>query len=204
MFFRKSKQPPARKLGDIVQSAHRSGYVFDEINGDLGAAADEILKESKDIIMAYGYARRAAATALYLQGYFKKEDLDYVQSIFKSLQARTGHSVEFQEQAFADSISFMQSYHHVITAKFVKELARIAREYAQETARRSGISPHEYIGALQHSQPEVDGPNGPQQLIMALSFQLADDQALMVRFRCDVGRAIQEHFNLGNCSGKID
>lgn len=295
MFFRKSKPPPARKLGDIVKRTHRSGYVFDEINGDLGASADEILKESKEIIMAYGYARRTAATALYLQGYFKKEDNDYVHSIFKSLQAITGHSVEFQEQAFADSIIFMQPYHHIITAKFVKELMRIARdydvpngnmdddelfeevletlhkseperqislsnhtaieeenaflrksiadngwqgtiliaammvigripnttvayqflleeldgarqgnEYAQQTARRSGISPHEYIGALQNSQPEVDGPDGPQQLLMGLSFQLADDPALMAKFRCDVGRTIQEHFNLGDCSGKTE
>ena len=128
MFFRKSKQPPARKLGDIVKRVHRSGYVFDEINCDLGASADEISKESKEILMAYGYARRAAATALYLQGYFTKDDIDYVRSIFKSIQVKTGHSVEFQEQAFADSISFMQSYHHLITAKFIRELARISRD----------------------------------------------------------------------------
>lgn len=289
MFFRKSKQPPERTLADLVTKVHHSGYVFDEINGDLGESADEIARESKKLIMAYGYVRRAAAAALYLQGYFKKDDYDYVHSIFKSLQINTEHSVEFQEQAFADAITFMQSYHHVITSTFVKALVTIAQdyevpddnldddelfetvletlhhnqqrrpighsnhdaeedtaylkksitkngwqgtitiaammviaripnkeiahqfvleeldgaskgnEYSQETARCSGISPNEYIGALKRSRPEVDGPDGPQQLLMELSFQLADDRELMAKFRCDVGRAIQDHFEIGNC-----
>ena len=75
--------------------------------------------------------------------------------------------------------------------------ARQGNEASQAAARRSGISPKEYIGTLNRSRPEVDGPDGPQQLLMKLTFQLADDQELMAKFRCDVGRAVQEHFKLG-------
>ena len=74
--------------------------------------------------------------------------------------------------------------------------ARQGNDASQAAARRSGISPEEYIGALNRSRPEVDGPEGPQQLLMELSLQLADDRELMAKFRCDVGRTVQEHFRL--------
>jgi TPR repeat protein len=70
-------------------------------------------------------------------------------------------------------------------------------EYAQQAAKRSGIPPQAYRGALERSRPEVDGPGGPQQLLLGFCLQLADDQELMAKFRCDVGREVQEHFELG-------
>lgn len=70
-------------------------------------------------------------------------------------------------------------------------------EYSREHARNSGISPQEYSGALSRSNPEVDGPDGPQQMLMAMSFQLSADRDKMAKFRCDVGSAVMEHFQLG-------
>lgn len=129
MFFKKLSQSQELKLGDIAQKSFRSALIFDAINGDLGAASDEIGKNSKKIIMAYGYARRIAVAALYIQGHFKKEDYDHVHAIFKSLQYHTDPSVGFQEQAFADAISFMQTYHHMVTSVLAKALILIAQEY---------------------------------------------------------------------------
>ena len=129
MFFKKISQSNELKLGDIAKKIFPSALIFDAINGDLGTASDEIGKNSKKIIMAYGYARRVAVAALYIQGHFKKEDYDHVHAIFKSLQFQTDPSVEFQEQAFSDAIAFMQTYHQTITSVFAKALILIAQEY---------------------------------------------------------------------------
>lgn len=129
MFIKKNRQSSELKLSDVVKQVTNSGYVFDRINGDLGEAADEIKNSSKSILMSYGYARRLAAAALYLQGYWKKEDYEYVKSIFKSLQINTDTSPDFQEQALADAIIFMQTYHHMINTFFAKKLILIAQEY---------------------------------------------------------------------------
>jgi hypothetical protein len=129
MFFKKPSQSQELKLADIAKKDFRSDFIFDAINGDLGAASNEIGTSSKKIIMAYGYARRIAVAALYIQGHFKKEDYDHVHSVFKSLQYHTDPSVEFQEQAFADAIAFMQTYHHIITSILAKSMLLIAQEY---------------------------------------------------------------------------
>ncbi len=43
---------------------------------------------------------------------------------------------------------------------------------AQAFARNSGIPASTYSGALGNSNSEIDGPEGPQQLLLALSMQL--------------------------------
>lgn len=154
MFIRKRNQPSQPRLADIVDKVTQSGYIFDEINGDLGAAADIIMKSSKRVIMAYGYARRAAAAALYLQGHWKKEGYDYVHSIFKSLQINTEHSVEFQEQALTDAIDFMQTYHHIITAFFVKKLISVAQEYEVPPGHLDDAELIEEVLEIAHQEEE--------------------------------------------------
>jgi len=116
-------------LTDIVPQNYQSPLVFDRINGDLGAASNEILAATPRVQMAYAYARRTAAAALYVQGYFKEEVYEYVHSIFKSVQINTDSSVEFQERALDDAVAFMQTYHHIITRKFSKSTIRLAQEY---------------------------------------------------------------------------
>lgn len=129
MFTKKLNQSSELKLEDIVKKVFHTGYIFDEINGDLGAVADEIAQSSKRIFMAYGYARRSAAAALYIQGHIDKEAYDYVHSIFKSIQLRTEHSIEFQEQASADAIAYMQTYHPIINSIFIKTMISVAQDY---------------------------------------------------------------------------
>ena len=62
------------------------------------------------MIMAYGYASRAAAAALYIQGVYSKHDYQSAKTIFIGLQLQTDHSVDFQENAAAEALKFMSSY----------------------------------------------------------------------------------------------
>lgn len=128
MFFRKppNSQP---KLIDVVTKKMDTGYVFWDISDDLGNSVEKIFKSTPLVVMSYAYSRRTAAAAQYIQGLFDADKFNYVESIFKELQKQTGHTVEFQEKAAADSLEFLQSYHHLISGNFVKKAIQIAKEY---------------------------------------------------------------------------
>lgn len=128
MFFKK-KPKSEPKLTDVVKKTIDTGYIFWNINDDLGHFAKEIMESTPTIIMAYAYARRSAAAALYIQGLCDKDAFNHVESIFKALQQQTGHTVEFQEQAAAKCSEFLQSYNYAITMLFTKKALQIAREY---------------------------------------------------------------------------
>lgn len=49
--------------------------------------------------------------ALRIQGLVDADNYDHAVSIFKSLQAQTGHTVEFQEAAFSEAVEYIKSYH---------------------------------------------------------------------------------------------
>lgn len=129
MFFWKKNKKGDSKLSDIVKKVNDTGYVFIDINNDLGEAAEEILSSTPMVQMAYGYARRTAVAALYIQGLVDKQTYDHVISIFKSLQIETGHTVEFQESAFADAAEFMLEYHHLINTFMVKMIVHVVENY---------------------------------------------------------------------------
>ena len=103
-----------RRLINYVSKTHNNAYgIFAEISDDLG---DLKIPEVPPMIqMAYAYARRAAAAGLYYQNIFTNEQFMYVQSIFKAYQFSTGHTVEFQEAACAQSQEFLQSYDRRLT-----------------------------------------------------------------------------------------
>jgi hypothetical protein len=67
-------------------------------------------------------------------------------------------------------------------------------------AKDSGISVAEYKGALDNSFPEVDGPDGPQQLLAGFAMHLFGNRELMAEFRCKVDDKIMKHFRLGKYS----
>lgn len=136
MFFKK-KSEPGPKLSDYVEKQSDTGFIFWNINDDLGHAAERIMQASPLIRMAYGYARRTAVAGLYLQGLVNKDAFDHAQGIFRALQQQTGHTVEFQERAGAESTRFMQEYHHLIGGLFEKKLLEIARDYEVEAQRLS-------------------------------------------------------------------
>lgn len=64
-------------------------------------------------------------------------------------------------------------------------------------AAHSGIPKEQYRNALDNSVPMVDGPGGPQQLLLGLSLELSNDQDLMALFRCKIGDKILQRFKLG-------
>ncbi|NVE89261.1 hypothetical protein [Vreelandella titanicae] len=130
MFFKKfRKQKNAKKLLEIVIKKNNTGFIFIDITNDLGESVETIMKGSKRAIMAYGYARRAAAAALYIQGIITQKEFEYVFSIFKSLQIQTEHTVEFQEQAAEDAAIYMQTYNIMINKHVVSKIINIAINY---------------------------------------------------------------------------
>jgi len=138
LFFKRKPAPQVEiRLADLVPKESSTGFVFWDIHDDLGKAVEKIKDHSPMMLMAYGYARRAAMAALYVQGVNQAEDYAYVQSIFKSIQQMTGQTVEFQERAFALSIDFLQTYQHLATAKFVKAVVSIAKDYELPEQRLS-------------------------------------------------------------------
>lgn len=64
-------------------------------------------------------------------------------------------------------------------------------------AELSGIAATAYRDALENSNADVDGPDGPQQLLLSLSMDLARDPILMAEFRCKVDDKIMQKFQLG-------
>jgi hypothetical protein len=61
---------------------------------------------------------------------------------------------------------------------------------AQAFVRSTGIPASEYNGAMSRSWPEIDGPDGPQQLLVQICMQLGDDAEYVARFRIAVVQKI--------------
>lgn len=136
MFFKK-RPSNIVQLVELVPKVTDTGYLFWNINDDLGKAAEQLAKDTPLILMSYAYARRVAMAAMYLQGLVTKDMYDHVVSIFKAVQQKTGHTVEFQEKAGAKSVEFMQSYHYLINGQFVKKTIAIAQGYEVPSRRMS-------------------------------------------------------------------
>lgn len=119
------------RLADIVSKSNHTGYIFADVMNDLGESVEIIMENAKSLQMAYGYARRSAATALYLQGIIDSDVYDHNLAFFKAIQVQTGHTVEFQEQAFTDAIEFMQTYNPIITRLLVKQMGAISTNFTQ-------------------------------------------------------------------------
>lgn len=81
--------------------------------------------------------------------------------------------------------------------------ARMGNTASQTYARNSGISEFEYRGALNRSNPDVDGPDGPQQLLARICLQLSR-QELMADLRCRTGDKIMQKFKLGKYADTED
>lgn len=128
MFFKKTPSD-APKLLSVVRKTMDTGFVFWNISDDLGHSSKEIMSSTPLVRMSYGYARRSAAAALYVQGLFDKASYDHAVAMFKALQSQTGQTVDFQEVAAADASEFLKSYHYLISSFFEKKAIQIANEY---------------------------------------------------------------------------
>lgn len=80
------------------------------------------------------------------------------------------------------------------------EAASMGNSTSQRFAADSGITHSEFKGALQNSRIEVDGPDGPQLLLIGLAMELKDKFDMMVEFRCKVDEKIMKKFGFGKFS----
>lgn len=88
-----------------------------------------------------------------------------------------------------------------VARQFVLEeldAARQGNDVAKRFVKNSGFDESDYKGAMNRSFEEVDGPNGPQQLILQiLTSQLSHDIELMVKVRTTTVEHIMKEWNLG-------
>lgn len=158
MFFKKTS-PPQPTLAEVVPKVTQTDYLFWNINDDLGTAAEQIMKGPLLIRMAYGYVRRAAVAAMYVQGLVDKDTYGHVSSIFKALQHQTKQTVEFQEKAGAESVAFMQSYHYMISSMFVKKVISIAQDYEVPLRRLSDAELFSEVADTLHAEQQRSRQN---------------------------------------------
>jgi len=83
------------------------------------------------------------------------------------------------------------------------EAASMGDTASKRFAAKSGIHPEQYWSALSNAMPEVDGPDGPQQLLLLWCLQLAKNQALMAEFRCSIDDKIMQKFGFGKYEKKV-
>lgn len=129
-------------------------------------------------------------------GMFKKK------TQLEQLIAKDG--IEHATARFAEIVSQKLHSREVAYQFILEELdgASQGNAPAQAFARNSGIPASTYSGALGNSNSEIDGPEGPQQLLLALSMQLMPNQALMAEFRCRVDDNVMKLFRLGKYASK--
>ena len=124
-------------------------------------------------------------------GLFKKK------TQLQQLIAKDG--MEHVTERFAEIISRKLLTPEIAYEFICEELdgASQGNEASMRFAESSGIASTAYRGALSNSNPQIDGPDGPQQLLLALTLDLAGDQALMAQFRCKVDDKVMRRFGLG-------
>lgn len=129
-------------------------------------------------------------------GLFKKK------SQLEKLIAKDG--IEHATARFAEIVSQKLPTREVAYRFILEELdgASQGNEASQSFAKNSGIPASAYSGALGNSSSEIDGPDGPQQLLLALSMQLMPDQARMEEFRCRVDDNVMKRFKLGKYASR--
>lgn len=126
------------KLIDVVNKINKLNEgIFANINNDLNEAMSD---ECNIMIkMAYGYARRIVASALFLQGVFSYEDFEHANKIFNLLQLQTGQSVEFQEEAYMQAIELLESYDRRFNKTFMRTIFLAAKSGKYDNAYDRGL-----------------------------------------------------------------
>lgn len=124
-------------LMDMVKKINHTEYgLFADIQNDLGLYAEEAGMDGDPLIlMAYGYARRASAAGLYLQGLWGEEEYTYAKTIFLALQQNTGHTVQFQEDAYTQAIELMHSYDKRLDRQTVSILVSLVESGGTDTPK---------------------------------------------------------------------
>lgn len=116
-----------------------------------------------------------------LEKLIDKDGMDYATDRFSEMVCRKLTSREIAYQFILEEL----------------EAASMGDSTAKNFAVSSGIAYSEYKGALQNSRIEVDGPDGPQLLLIGLAMELKDTLHMMVEFRCKVDEKIMKKFGFG-------
>lgn len=121
-----------------------------------------------------------------LERLIEKDGIEYAAKRFSEIILQKMPTVEIAYQFVLEEI----------------EAASQGNETAIRFARNSGISQQEYKGSMRNSRPEVDGPDGPQQFILALCMQLQPNVDLVVDFRTKIVDNIMKTLSFGKYKGQ--
>lgn len=110
---------------------------------------------------------------------FRENEKNKVQALIEEV------GLEEATEKFAQIVLDNLKDTYLIRQLMLEEMegASLGNETAQSFARQSGLSPQEYKGALEHSDPEIDGRDGAKTFLDDITWQLMPDRELMVRFR---------------------
>lgn len=108
----------------------------------------------------------------------------------QKLIERTSYEESIEEVAalVGQRITTIRAFRQFILEEL--DAAQHGNAEAKAFVRRTGIPASEYSGAMSRSWPEVDGPDGPQQLLVNICTQLGDDAQYVARFRIAVVQKI--------------
>ena len=117
------------QLEVIVSKQSNSGYIFYDMDKDLASSTYNWKSAAPDLLMAYGYARRAISGALLIQGIVDKNNYQHTVSLFKSIQVQTVHTIEFQREAAHAADAFMATYDPRITKEVTSLIVTLANAF---------------------------------------------------------------------------
>ena len=113
---------------------------------------------------------------------------------------------ELELKAIFYAVKINNQYIHSdeVALQFILEeldAARQGNDVAVNFVNNSGFEKNDYIGAMKNSFEEVDGPEGPQQLLLGL-IMTVDDMDERVKFRINIVDKIMQERKLGKYSDK--
>ncbi len=125
-----------KKLVDVVvkQSTNSLGTPA-KILDDLALYSDNvessggILNEDKLRLMAYGYARRTCAAALFVDGLYDRNAYLVHYEMWGKIQDVTDNTPEFQRKALDQAVELIQSYKKDLTKELLMNIVQTADNY---------------------------------------------------------------------------
>jgi len=164
------------QLKDTVIRNFDTGYVFADINNDLGEWSKTAGNEPLLAQMAYAYARRIAVQGMYAQGLVDRNLVDHVSAIFKAQQARTGHTAEFQEAALAEANLLIAGYHLMATGLFSKSLAQWYQSNADLLQQPRRTDAELFSMVIEHAYAHQEAQRNLRKTIITPATQVSDDE----------------------------
>lgn len=131
-------------------------------------------------------------------GIFKKKKKSDLEKLIEK------DGIEYASKRFSEIILRKMPTEEIAYQFVLEEIeaASQGNDTAISFARNSGISPQEYKGAMRNSRPEVDGPDGPQQFILALCMQLQPNVDLIVDLRTKIVDNVMKTLSFGKYEGQ--